>query len=370
MILIGLRGWPATDPNLPGAMNPFEYQLLETPDTIRVIHIRPAKESGASDMIECDIKQIRMDEVSYDALSYEWGPPLDYNWAILLDGHYFPVRRNLFDALLTFRREGRHSYDLPIWIDALSINQSDTRERNHQVELMGMIYRRAANVLIWLGMTDHLIAYAVEEINNSSHEAYMGTEPVWNDTVYSAIIELCQKSYWNRVWVQQEVFLGGKIYIIPSWGGFLSYQRFDHILGLMTRDTSVYGEDVSLTVQQSAANALITRKRLPIDSSRLITWLRLACHRGLETSEPRDLIYAMLGISCDCQDGGIEPDYDKPLIDVYFETIYFCGLHKPGQENVRFRKTLAEKLGLSWDSYMETKMKEYHERNITVQWEA
>jgi len=319
-----------------------------------------------SESIECDIEHIRMNEVSYEALSYEWGSPADDDPAILLNGHFFTVRRNLFDALLTFRREERQHYDLRIWIDALSINQSDTRERNHQVELMGMIYRRATKVLIWLGMTDSHIAHIIEEINNPLDGIYMGIEPVWNDTIYSAIIELCQKSYWNRVWVQQEVFLGGKIYIISSWEDLLNYERFDLILGLMTRDDSLCGKEISATIRQSAANALITRKRLPMDSSPLITWLRLACHRGLKTSEPRDLIYAMLGISSDCQDGGIEPDYDKPLMDVYLETIHFCGLHKPGQENKRFRKTLAEKLGLPWDGDMETRIQEYRQQKPTV----
>ena len=38
------------------------------------------------------------------------------------------------------------------WIDAICIQQSDVSERNHQVRMMGLIYKRAAFVLAWLGM--------------------------------------------------------------------------------------------------------------------------------------------------------------------------------------------------------------------------
>jgi hypothetical protein len=34
-------------------------------------------------------------------------------------------------------------------------------------------------------------------------------------------------------------------------------------------------------------------------------------------TEPRDLVYALLGISSDCQSGRLKPDYAKPLLEVY-----------------------------------------------------
>ncbi|KAL2124105.1 hypothetical protein VTJ04DRAFT_470 [Mycothermus thermophilus] len=40
---------------------------------------------------------------------------------------------------------------IPLWIDALCINQDDIDERNSQVLLMGELYRHAAAVLSWLG---------------------------------------------------------------------------------------------------------------------------------------------------------------------------------------------------------------------------
>ena len=41
-----------------------------------------------------------------------------------------------------------------MWIDALCINQDDTKERSHQFTQMGEIYRRDRQVISWLGTTD------------------------------------------------------------------------------------------------------------------------------------------------------------------------------------------------------------------------
>ena len=38
----------------------------------------------------------------------------------------------------------------PIWVDALCIKQKDHKEKGHQVQNMGQIYRRADFVWIWL----------------------------------------------------------------------------------------------------------------------------------------------------------------------------------------------------------------------------
>lgn len=56
---------------------------------------------------------------------------------------------NLESALRHLRL--RHENGLVLWIDALSINQSNLEERTHQVEMMGRIYRSSETVFIYLG---------------------------------------------------------------------------------------------------------------------------------------------------------------------------------------------------------------------------
>lgn len=69
----------------------------------------------------------------------------------------FHIQRNLYEALLRLRNGG---YSGHLWADAVCINQQDLDERKHQVGLMGKIYSRASEVICWLGecvtATDHL----------------------------------------------------------------------------------------------------------------------------------------------------------------------------------------------------------------------
>lgn len=83
----------------------------------------------------------------YKALSYVWGDAKDTQ-PILLNGRRFDVTQNLKRALVRLRAGGIVA---PIWIDAISINQADTEERNQQVRLMRDIYEKTSEVIVYLG---------------------------------------------------------------------------------------------------------------------------------------------------------------------------------------------------------------------------
>ena len=100
---------------------------------------------------------------NYVALSYEWGPP-DDGTEILLRNRNPPVlhkentefgvlriRKNLENALRQLRTMKHFAKGLPLWIDALSINQQDPDELALQLPIMSAIYERAGNVVVWLG---------------------------------------------------------------------------------------------------------------------------------------------------------------------------------------------------------------------------
>ena len=52
----------------------------------------------------------------------------------------------------------------PIWIDAVCINQNDDLEKSGQIPLMGEIYSKAAEVLVWLGSGSKEEQYAFAQI--------------------------------------------------------------------------------------------------------------------------------------------------------------------------------------------------------------
>lgn len=98
--------------------------------------------------IRCEISIVSLDtRPFYKALSYTWGNPND-TVPITLNGHRFVVTRNLKKALQRLRDLDTET---PIWIDAICINQVDTAERMHQVELMRVIFENPNEVVVWLG---------------------------------------------------------------------------------------------------------------------------------------------------------------------------------------------------------------------------
>ena len=91
------------------------------------------------------------------ALSYTWGSAevgntTETTYDLDCDGTVISVKENLFEYLCQAIRAERRP--LPIWIDAVCINQEDIAERSEQVAMMGEIYKRAARVVVWLGKSE------------------------------------------------------------------------------------------------------------------------------------------------------------------------------------------------------------------------
>ena len=116
---------------------------LSDPASIRVVHVKRHKCNG---LIQCTIRRTNLSS-GYIALSYVWGSP-DKQELILLNNRPHLVHRNLHQFLSYASTD---LVDKSIWIDAICINQQDTNEKNHQVQMMSRIYSKAKAVLAWLG---------------------------------------------------------------------------------------------------------------------------------------------------------------------------------------------------------------------------
>jgi hypothetical protein len=154
------------------SLPPHSYSQLPGPnDAIRLVRIHnPDPPSPGLPICSLEIHFLDL-HPPFCALSYTWGASEDLRdhlddedalaelndqsqYAIVLDGQLFSVRRNLQDFLVEISGQLEdpdfEGYDL-YWIDAICINQSDLEERNEQVNKMGEIYREAHDVLVWLG---------------------------------------------------------------------------------------------------------------------------------------------------------------------------------------------------------------------------
>ncbi|KAE9373579.1 hypothetical protein N431DRAFT_278716, partial [Stipitochalara longipes BDJ] len=189
------------------------YKPLDaTKDEIRILVLGGKTKRDAP--VKAQLQHISLSNKAktnqFKALSYTWGDAT-MTVDITLDGHQFPVTKNLYVALKSIRNlESSHW-----WVDAICINQEDVLERNSQVAMMTMIFKRSLSVRIWLGDVSEDSDLGMELIEKLSAVKVAGpgdkktlypdcsmTEKVRN---WQALTRLLQRPWWERVWVRQEV---------------------------------------------------------------------------------------------------------------------------------------------------------------------
>jgi hypothetical protein len=143
---------------LSGQRTVYLGQELCSGNSIRLLKVHVSSETISP--IQCTLQTFDLkDEPRYTALSYTWGPPVktidppDESFPnelqpILCNDLPFSLTQNLHDALLELRRSYFTDW---LWVDSVSINQSDFKERADQVALMADIYYSATETVAWLG---------------------------------------------------------------------------------------------------------------------------------------------------------------------------------------------------------------------------
>jgi hypothetical protein len=166
---------------------------------IRLVKIFRKEES---DVIKCDFQcfPLEGDRPEFIALSYTWGKDVPYK-NIEINGSHLPVRENLW----RFLRRAQQANDFGFfWIDAICIDQSNSRERNHQVDMMRDIYSNARSVTVWLGEESNDSDKAMDYFSGAGELDHLKK---WSPELASPISHLCERSYWRRIWIIQEIFL-------------------------------------------------------------------------------------------------------------------------------------------------------------------
>jgi hypothetical protein len=171
--------------------------------------------------VKCSVVVRSLDDhPEFNALSYTWGN-LDKTTLITINGHVVPVTVNLEIALRHLRDHKNRKLvkptALPIWVDAICINQPDLNERNHQVRLMKDIYTNAVQVLAWLGTGDDHTDWIFEQCNRNDlkrawvrpppHTAFDDLDETFSLALDIQHIKILTRPWWTRVWVIEEVVL-------------------------------------------------------------------------------------------------------------------------------------------------------------------
>ncbi|KAF2836615.1 HET-domain-containing protein [Patellaria atrata CBS 101060] len=276
------------------------------------------------------------DGYQYEAVSYSWGPSTP-KYRIKCNGISVEVYPNLFKALKRFRdpKDARH-----LWIDALCIDQSNVEEKNKQIPMMRDIYQRAKQTLIWLGegnartqaglsmVPSFIHAQELRLRNNDSRpwhslshsdwERYHLPDPNlghWN--VYEAFAEVWASDWFGRVWIIQEQAVSSNC-IIFCGVYWVSWETFTSIFDLFA-NLAIYRR---MSGKQNAINnvmsLLVSRKQFSEGKLQPLMW-HLTSHFGSQSTNPRDKIYALCGISSDTGPEGLNVrfDYGSEVSKIY-----------------------------------------------------
>lgn len=279
---------------------------------IRCVRILPSFTNG----IHCETRIFQPGtSVPYKALSYAWrdNAAADSNvtshiWpgfgqdSIIVDDRKRSVGFNLYEFL---ERASRLPQEFSgwLWIDALCIDQSDAEERTRQIGIMSQIFGRASQVVVWLGKDDVFTDIAMEALSTGKHASWDRNIPLTN-----TIWQLCERPYWKRLWVFQELKLASDILLMCGkkllpWEPFQSYWR-----GVLDHFEAVSGDSAD-KMELTLATSMVMLRTRPTASS---LWDLLRATKNLECSDIRDRAYALLSVATEGHEG-IQADYDASV---------------------------------------------------------
>jgi hypothetical protein len=282
----------------------------------------------------------------YIALSYNWGSNAG-GVDILLNQRRIRVTKNLAAALRVFRADKNIS-SFWFWIDALCINQNDINERNCQVKRMIEIYRSAHYVLVWLGPeTDNSeMAFGVMETvhqslieNLEANELPLGFHyDSLKADEWASFCDLLNRPYWSRIWVIQELAACDETDIIVCWGRHgIAMDRLIAVLHCMSATMQHWD---ATSAKFNEAEWKINAPRLLLNTLPLLGLVGTATRiqsanepeepvvkhkrmmmamKNAQSTDPRDMIYGLMGLLDFKLAARIEPDYKASLESVYAE---------------------------------------------------
>lgn len=316
----------------------------------------------------CSLVTGSLDDPSLDyiALSYVWGFEMSQT-PLVIDGTIFKATANLFEFLVRYRKisyvvPGWELANLPLWIDAVCINQDDIPERNSQVQMMGAIYRSATKTISWLGPDDGDSETAVKvlrnifpRVNDSIRKkdllAWLDPEKtnLWQKSVqrtnripgfsgndfWDSCKQILTRAYFSRSWITQELVLSRNVVVlcgqqtVPLFAFWVIWEWLLRIQGLpcpaqvdadlwsllSTREGRRLLGWGALNKIPNLMDLMRDSKVAPEQDLALI-WHELVLHaRILQATDPRDKLYSVLGML----DRKYKPDYSASIEDVFFD---------------------------------------------------
>ncbi|KAI0017670.1 heterokaryon incompatibility protein-domain-containing protein [Xylariomycetidae sp. FL0641] len=370
-----------------GPLGPLDAVRKE----IRLLEILPAQGNDDDELVSVRLfKASLRADLAYAALSYVWGTEMAPR-AIMVNGVAVPATRSLEAALRRFRasetlrrcgsgllcahsspwyrvpavRKLRAKRDpsarafLPLWADALCINQDDFAERGAQVLLMREIYSSATAVVSWLGESERLghalnciryvtrgaVADSVAGEGDAGARSFANSNALDPETAaavgdgdaryalikkrllalgrqqdprLAGLHELAESPYWGRVWIFQEVASARSAHanMFVCGGRHASYAEILALLDWRQTPASWDNPDVPFIPYLPTADIIADMAQQQHDEER-DPWNALYLAKYGEATNPRDMVYGVRGLLF--PDALPPVDYAKTVRQVYLE---------------------------------------------------
>lgn len=170
-------------------MNIIYRPLQQKNREIRILDLDSA--AALDDPLRGTLRQVKLHEASYVALSYVWGDSernrssiaVKYEQsarkylAAKLHGSSDRYDHSIGASLTAALRYLRQKYgSISIWTDALCIDQSNAEEKSWQVSLMTSIYSEAKEVHAWLGPSHY---DGNKNLDSTIHASFDLADVIW-----------------------------------------------------------------------------------------------------------------------------------------------------------------------------------------------
>ncbi|KAK3638715.1 hypothetical protein LTR22_017733 [Elasticomyces elasticus] len=275
--------------------------------------------------IVCSLEHFSLDRApSYAALSYSWGAGDQSSVTLSISeqiDYVFKMRRQVCGSMTitqdlhnALRRLNHHlAGNEWLWIDAICVDQANTREKSDQVSRMRNIYRGATRVYVWLG--EEAAADAAAEVDDGLNL------PISKVDLLS-LVTLEEKAWWSRLWVMQEIALAKDVVVClgsrkSSWIYFIGYVTSTFQASSSRGRASA---NPAIRAQNEAQVRLhqLDRVRNSIRSSgNLSLWLLLKYSAAASATEARDKIIGLLELTSEDTRAHVPASYHIDLTAMF-----------------------------------------------------
>lgn len=290
-------------------MKSLIYGSLTGVDGLRLLHLSPQK-SACDQVLHGALESTSLSKrPDYMALSYTWADAdgdRSLSEVIFLGDLWMPVPITPNCAAALRRLRSGHKTQT-LWVDSICIDQFSTDEKSHQVGLMRDIYSRASSVAIFLGGNeDAPDTRLLKETGDGLFYRGNQGDVTW-DAVrdYVAVHALFNRPYWSRIWVIQEVLLSRKAIVVLG----------ETTIPLQSLLKARLVEPDGSEREFSVPLWLRLGRNLPIRDFQGLSTLLTDTSTCLAT-DPKDMVFALLGLVQGAHLEGLVADYSKPISEI------------------------------------------------------